>query len=242
MTPATRLVLLIEDDAQIRHIVRTLLQLEQFRVIEAEDGASGLAAARNNKCDLLIIDLGLPDRDGLQIIEQVRRWSAMPIIVLSARSAEADKVAALELGADDYLSKPFGARELIARVQVALRHASSFGGHGALLQIGPWSVDLTARRTQDAAGQSLHLTRTEYRLLEVLHQRLGLVVTHRALLQQVWGPGSAERVAYLRVYLRQLRSKLEPDPTRPRWLLTETGVGYRLVQSEAGSAELTHDA
>lgn len=236
MTLATRLVLLIEDDAQIRHVVRTLLQLEQFRVIEAEDGASGLAAARNHKCDLIIIDLGLPDRDGLQIIEQVRRWSATPIIVLSARSAEADKVAALELGADDYLSKPFGTRELMARVQVALRHAVSAGGNGARLQIGPWHIDLAARRTQDATGRSLHLTRTEYRLLEVLHQRLGLVVTHRALLQQVWGPGSAERIAYLRVYLRQLRNKLEPDPTRPRWLLTDTAVGYRLVQGEVGEA------
>ncbi|HEX4050515.1 MAG TPA: response regulator [Steroidobacteraceae bacterium] len=237
MTLASRLVLLIEDDAQIRHVVRTLLQLEQLGVVEAADGASGLAAARNHKWDLLIIDLGLPDSDGLQIIEQVRRWSAMPIIVLSARSAEADKVAALELGADDYLSKPFGARELVARVRVALRHAGNRGGHGALVQIGPWRIDLTARRTQDAAGGSLHLTRTEYRLLEVLHQRLGLVVTHRALLQQVWGPGSAERIAYLRVYMRQLRSKLEPDPTRPRWLLTDTAVGYRLVQGEAGPSE-----
>ena len=233
MTLASRLVLLIEDDAQIRNVVRTLLQLEQFRVVEAEDAARGLSAARAHKCDLLIVDLGLPDRDGLQIIEQVRSWSGVPVIVLSARSAEADKVKALELGADDYVTKPFGPRELMARVQVALRHASRAGGRGAVLHIGPWQIDLTARRAQDAAGHALHLTPTEYRLLEVLHQRLGLVVTHRALLQQVWGPGSAERIAYLRVYMRQLRGKLEPDATRPRWLLTETGVGYRLVQSDA---------
>ena len=234
MTLASRLVLLIEDDAQIRQVVRTLLQLEQFRVVEAEDGARGLLAARAHKCDLVIVDLGLPDRDGLQIIEQLRRWSAVPIIVLSARSAEADKVAALEFGADDYVTKPFGPRELMARVQVALRHASTAGGHGALLQIGRWRIDLQARRAQDAEGRALHLTPTEYRLLEVLHQRLGLVVTHRALLQQVWGPGSAERTPYLRVYMRQLRAKLEPDATRPRWLLTETGVGYRLVQPDGG--------
>lgn len=235
MTLASRLVLIIEDDARIRQLVRTLLQLEQFRVVEAESAHRGLLAARAHKCDLLIVDLGLPDRDGLQLIEEIRRWSSVPIIVLSARSAEADKVAALELGADDYVSKPFGPRELLARVQVALRHASSAGGHGAALQIGRWHIDLQARCAQDAAGGALHLTPTEYRLLEVLHQRAGLVVTHRSLLQQVWGPGSAERVAYLRVYMRQLRGKLEPDPTRPRWLLTETGVGYRLVQPDSGS-------
>ncbi|HLK71100.1 MAG TPA: response regulator [Steroidobacteraceae bacterium] len=235
MTLASRLVLLIEDDPQIRQVVRTLLQLEQFRIAEAENAAQGLSAARNYKCDLIIIDLGLPDRDGLQVIEQIRSWSAVPIIVLSARTAEADKVSALELGADDYVVKPFGPRELLARVQVALRHAASQGGRGALLRIGPWQVDLQARRTQDASARTLHLTPTEYRLLEVLHERLGLVVTHRALLQRVWGPGSAERVAYLRVYMRQLRSKLEPDPTRPRWLLTETGVGYRLMQPETDS-------
>ncbi len=235
MTLASRLILLIEDDAQIRHLVQTLLQLEQFRVVQAEDGTRGLIAARAYKCDLVIIDLGLPDRDGLQIIGEIRSWSRVPIIVLSARSAEADKVTALELGADDYVTKPFGPRELLARVQVALRHASSAEGRGAALRIGDWHIDLQARRSQDDAGRQLHLTPTEYRLLEVLHQRTGLVITHRALLQQVWGPGSADRVAYLRVYMRQLRAKLEPDPTRPRWLLTETGVGYRLVQADGGA-------
>jgi two-component system KDP operon response regulator KdpE len=225
-------VLIVEDDAQIRSLVRTLLQLDEFRVVEAENAARGLSAARAHKCDLIIVDLGLPDRDGLSIIEEVRRWSSVPIIVLSARSAEADKVSALELGADDYITKPFGPRELVARVQVALRHALRPRDTGATLQIGEWHIDLTARTAQDSGGRQLHLTPIEYRLLEVLQQRDGLVVTHRALLQQVWGPGSTDRVAYLRVYMRQLRAKLEPDPTRPRWLLTETGVGYRLAQPE----------
>ncbi|HEY4971967.1 MAG TPA: winged helix-turn-helix domain-containing protein, partial [Steroidobacteraceae bacterium] len=184
------------------------------------------------KPDLLIVDLGLPDRDGTEVITGVRSWSRVPIIVLSARSDESDKVGALEAGADDYITKPFGARELAARVQVALRHTANAGAAGAALRIGSWHIDLKARSTRDGGGHELHLTPTEYRLLEVLAQHIGLVVTHRALLQQVWGPGSAQQTHYLRVYMKQLRAKLEPDPARPRWLLTETGVGYRLAQPE----------
>ncbi len=232
MTLASRAVLVVEDEPQLRRVLRTLLELENFRVIEAENAQRGLAEARTHKPDLLIVDLGLPDRDGTEVIVGVRSWSRVPIIVLSARSDESDKVAALEAGADDYITKPFGARELSARVQVALRHTASAGAAGATLLIGVWRIDLKARTARDDSGGELHLTPIEYRLLEVLSQHIGLVVTHRTLLQQVWGPGSAQQTHYLRVYMKQLRSKLEPDPARPRWLLTETGVGYRLAQRE----------
>jgi two-component system KDP operon response regulator KdpE len=232
MTVASRVILVIEDEPQIRRVLRTLLELEQFRVIEAENAARGLIEAGNHKPDLAIIDLGLPDRDGLSVIRGIRAWSPMPIIVLSARSDELDKVTALEAGADDYVTKPFGPRELIARLQVALRRAARAGVPEAMLSIGAWRIDLQARLARNAAGELLHLTPIEFRLLEVLAQHVGLVVTHRALLQQVWGPGRAEQTQYLRVYMKQLRAKLEPDPSRPRWLLTETGVGYRLAQPE----------
>jgi two-component system KDP operon response regulator KdpE len=232
MTLASRAVLVVEDEPQLRRVLRTLLELENFRVFEADSAARALVEARTHKPDLLIVDLGLPDRDGSEVISGVRSWSRVPIIVLSARSDEADKVGALEAGADDYVTKPFGARELIARVQVALRHSASAGAAGAVLLIGTWRIDLTARTARDEHGGELRLTPIEYRLLEVLAQHIGLVVTHRTLLQQVWGPGSAQQTHYLRVYMKQLRAKLEPDPARPRWLLTETGVGYRLAQRD----------
>ena len=232
MTVASRAVLIVEDDPQIRRVLRTLLELEQFRIIEAETAELGLRAARTYKPDLIIIDLGLPDRDGMEVITGVRVWSRVPIIVLSARSAEADKVAALEAGADDYISKPFGARELSARVQVALRHSAAAGASGEKIAIGAWLIDLAARTARDDRGGELHLTPIEYRLLEVLAEHIGFVVTHRVLLQQVWGPASTEQTHYLRVYMKQLRAKLEPDPSRPHWLLTETGVGYRLAQRD----------
>jgi two-component system, OmpR family, KDP operon response regulator KdpE len=230
MTTASRTIVLIEDEPQLRRVLRTLLELEQFRVVEAENAQRGLIEARAHKPDLLIVDLGLPDRDGMTVIEDVRQWSRVPIIVLSARAGEADKVAALEAGADDYVTKPFGPRELAARVQVALRHAASRGAAGPTLLIGQWVVDLQARTSRGAQGSELHLTPTEFRLLEVLAEHAGMVVTHRTLLQQVWGPGSVEQTHYLRVFMKQLRAKLEPDPARPHWLLTETGVGYRLLQ------------
>lgn len=237
MTTASRSILVIEDEPQIRRLLRTLLELQQFRVVEAETAARGLSCARSHKPDLIFVDLGLPDRDGVELIREVRAWSRVPIIVLSARSDEADKVLALEAGADDYLTKPFGPRELAARVQVALRHRAESGTGGAHLTVGRWRIDLQARTARDAAGEELHLTPIEYRLLEALAQHAGLVVTHRALLRQVWGPASAQQTHYLRVYMKQLRSKLEPDPTRPQWLLTETGVGYRLVQHEPASPQ-----
>ncbi|HEX4025534.1 MAG TPA: response regulator [Steroidobacteraceae bacterium] len=235
MTTASRCILIIEDEPQIRRVLRTLLELEQFRVIEAGSAGRGIAEARTHKPDLLFVDLGLPDRDGRTVIREVRSWSRVPIIVLSARTDESDKVEALEAGADDYLTKPFGPRELAARVQVALRHTAGggvSGAAGAVVVIGAWSIDLAARTARSADGTELHLTPIEYRLLEVLAQHIGLVVTHRALLQQVWGPGSAQQRHYLRIYLKQLRAKLEPDPAQPQWLLTETGMGYRLVQKD----------
>ena len=232
MTIASRAVLIVEDEPPIRRVLRTLLELEQFRVIEAENAERGLIEARTHKPDLLIVDLGLPDRDGMSVITGVRAWSRVPIIVLSARIDESDKVAALDAGADDYITKPFGARELTARVQVALRHTANAGAAGATLLIGVWKIDLQQRTVRDQNDGELHLTPTEYRLLEVLAEHIGLVVTHRTLLQQVWGPASTQQTHYLRVYMKQLRGKLEPDPARPHWLLTETGVGYRLVQRE----------
>lgn len=232
MTVASRVVLIVEDEPQIRRVLRTLLELEQFRVIEAQNGERGLIEARTHKPDLMIVDLGLPDRDGMSVITGVRAWSRVPIIVLSARVDESDKVAALDAGADDYITKPFGPRELTARVQVALRHTANAGTAGSTLTIGVWTIDLQQRTVRDHNGSELHLTPTEYRLLEVLAEHIGLVVTHRTLLQQVWGPASTQQTHYLRVYMKQLRGKLEPDPARPHWLLTETGVGYRLVQRE----------
>jgi two-component system KDP operon response regulator KdpE len=233
MTVASRAVLIVEDEPQLRRVLRTLLELEQFRVIEAENAERGVLEARSHKPDLLIVDLGLPDRDGMSVIQDVRRWSRVPIVVLSARTEEVAIVRALDAGADDYVTKPFGTRELLARVQVALRHSASAGAAGSVLNIGSWRIDLKARTVHGDAGDELHLTPTEYRLLEVLAEHIGLVVTHRALLQQVWGPGSTQQTHYLRVFMKQLRSKLEPDPARPNWLLTETGVGYRLVQRDA---------
>jgi two-component system, OmpR family, KDP operon response regulator KdpE len=232
MTVASRVILIVEDDAQLRRVLRTLLELDGYRLIESDTAARGLTEARTHKPDLVILDLGLPDQDGMEVISGIREFSTVPILVLSARTDEAGKVAALEGGADDYVTKPVGARELSARVRVALRHHASAALPGARLYVGVWEIDLQARTTQDAQGAQLHLTPIEYRLLEVLSQHLGLVVTHRALLKQVWGPASTEQTHYLRVYIKQLRAKLEPEPSQPRWLLTETGVGYRLVQRD----------
>jgi two-component system KDP operon response regulator KdpE len=232
MTNASRAILVVEDEPQLRRVLRTLLELEKFRVIEAENAERGVVEARSHKPDLLIVDLGLPDRDGMSVIHDVRAWARVPIIVLSARTEEAAVVAALDAGADDYVTKPFGARELMARVQVALRRSASAGAAGSTLIVGSWQIDLKARTVRDDSGSELHLTPTEFRLLEVLAEHLGLVVTHRTLLQQVWGPGSTQQTHYLRVFMKQLRSKLEPNPARPDWLLTETGVGYRLVQRD----------
>lgn len=200
-------------------------------MFEADAVARGLIEAATRKPELIILDLGLPDGDGLDLIRSVRAWSGMPIIVLSARVDERDKVEALDLGANDYLTKPFGIAELLARVRAALRHQPQLGGPDAKVRFGNVSVDLTARRTVKN-GAEVHLTQREYRLLLALLSQPGKVLTHRQLLRDVWGPAHVEHSHYLRVYMGHLRHKLEDDPARPRFLLTETGVGYRFLPDE----------
>ncbi|MGC3982374.1 MAG: response regulator [Steroidobacteraceae bacterium] len=230
---ATRAVLIVEDDAKIRQLLRTMLEVEAFRVIEAENGERAIIAAKSHRPDLAIVDLGLPDIDGVRVIKSIREWSLMPILVLSARTDEEQKVQALENGADDYVTKPFGGREFIARVRVALRRSLQSGDAPiAGIRIGRWGIDLQKRLISNDDGETLHLTPIEFRLLEVLLKHAGLVVTHRQLLLQGWGPDSVEQVHYLRVYIKQLREKLEEDPMRPRHLLTETGVGYQLITDD----------
>lgn len=233
MTNASRAVLLIEDDSEIRAVLRSVLELEHFRVIEAGTGARGLTEWQSHRPDLAIIDLGLPDCDGVEVIRRARAWSRIPVVVLSARTQEEQIVAALEAGADDYITKPFGMRELVARLRVALRHGvRASDGEVRIWKLGRWKVDLEKREITGAGGERLHLTPIEFRILEVLCSHPGRVVTHRQLLSQAWGPGHVEQTHYLRGYMKQLRSKLEDDPSRPRHLLTETGVGYRLVTEE----------
>jgi two-component system KDP operon response regulator KdpE len=222
-------ILVVEDEPEIRRFLRSALGAEGYRVVEAETGARGAIEAGTQKPDLAIVDLGLPDVDGVEVIRRIRAWSPMPIVVLSARAREQAKVEALDAGADDYVTKPFGVGELLARVRVALRHAARTAGTGAtVLRLGVVEADLEHRRVT-RAGREVHLTPLEFRLLACLAQHLGLVVTHRQLLKQVWGPSHVEHTHYLRIYMKQLRDKLEDDPVRPRHLVTETGVGYRLL-------------
>ena len=229
MSPAVPVILLVEDEKEIRRFVRMALETEGCRVIEAEGCKRGLIEAGTRKPELLILDLGLPDGDGVEFIRDLRGWSSMPVIVLSARSQEADKIQALDAGADDYLTKPFGVGELLARVRAALRRLSHAGDTGGtLVKFGEVSVDLV-RRVVEKAGQPVHLTPIEYRLLALLINNTGKVLTHRQILREVWGPTYVESSHYLRVYMGHLRQKLEDDPTRPRYIITETGVGYRFV-------------
>jgi two-component system KDP operon response regulator KdpE len=222
-------IVAIEDDPQIRRFLRTGLESRGFQIHEAETGAQGLAEAANRRADLVLLDLGLPDMDGVEIVRKIREWSALPVIVLSARASETDKVAALDAGADDYLTKPFGLGELLARIRVALRHAQTGPQDGGgVFSVANLKVDLAQRRVH-VDGKEVHLTPIEYRLLAVLVKYAGRVLTHRQLLKEVWGPGYVERSHYLRVHMASLRHKLEADPARPRFLLTEIGVGYRLA-------------
>ena len=223
-------VVVIEDEPQIRRFVRTALEAEGWLVHEADTAKKGLTEAGTRKPDLLVLDLGLPDGNGLDLIRDVRGWSAVPIIVLSARSDEADKIAALDAGADDYLTKPFGVGELLARVRANLRRprATALEDADPVFRFGEVEVDRTARLVR-RAGVEVHLTPIEYRLLSVLMANTGRVLTHRQLLREVWGPSHAEQSHYLRIYMGHLRQKLEADPTQPRHLLTETAVGYRLL-------------
>lgn len=230
MNAPAPLILVIEDEPQIRRLLRTNLDNEGYRVVEADTGERGAIEAASHKPDLVMVDLGLPDIDGVEVVRRIRSWSGVPIIILSARSAEADKIAALDAGADDYVTKPFGVGELAARLRVALRHAarSALPGGASTLKFGDVELDLE-RRSVHRAGAGVHLTPIEFRLLACLARHAGMVLTHRHLLREVWGPSHVDQSHYLRIYMKQLRHKLEADPARPRHLLTETGVGYRLM-------------
>lgn len=232
MSASRPVVLVIEDEPQIRSFLRTALDAHGFEVLEADSGSRGLADASARNPDCVILDLGLPDMDGVEVIHQFRVRSPLPIIVLSARVQELDKIAALDAGADDYVTKPFGLGELLARLRVALRHAATAdaGAQSTVLEAGELRVDLSARRVT-LSGKVIHLTPTEYRLLSTLMKHAGKVLTQRFLLKEVWGPGYVERPHYVRIYMANLRHKLEADPTRPVLLLTETGIGYRLAQN-----------
>ena len=220
---------IVEDEPQIRRFVRAALEAEHWRVFEAATVRQGLVEAGTRRPDLVILDLGLPDGDGVDYLRDLRAWSQVAVIVLSARTDEADKIAALDAGADDYLTKPFGIGELMARVRVALRrHQKAAEPGSAAFSFGKVMVDFTTRRVRRDGGL-VHLTPIEFRLLGVLIANVGRVLTHRALLREVWGPSHSGHTHYLRVYMGQLRQKLEDDPAQPRHLLTETGVGYRLI-------------
>jgi two-component system KDP operon response regulator KdpE len=228
-------VLVIDDDAGLVRALQINLAARDYRVSTASDGTSGLRAMARDHPDAVIVDLGLPDMDGADVIRGVRGWSQVPIIVLSARDQEAQKVDALDAGADDYVSKPFGMNELLARLRAAIRRARP-GADEPVIDTGDFLVDLAAKQVRLAAGTEVRLTPTEWQLLEVLARNRGRLVTRRQLLQEVWGPAYETETHYLRVFMAQLRRKLEPDPTRPRHLLTEPGMGYRLRDAEPTSA------
>jgi two-component system KDP operon response regulator KdpE len=229
-TGAPSLVLVIEDEPSIRKFLRAALESHGYAYAEAGTGADGIAQAAARVPDLLLLDLGLPDLDGLEVVRRIRSWSAAPIIVLTARGKERDKVLALDSGADDYVTKPFSMPELLARMRVAFRHRARVLSEAevTVIEAGPVRIDL-ARRRVTAGGADVALTPIEFRLLSMLARHAGRVLTHEFLLREVWGPTSTSQHHYLRVYMAQLRHKLEPDPGRPRILLTETGVGYRMA-------------
>jgi two-component system, OmpR family, KDP operon response regulator KdpE len=229
MTQAMHLILVIEDDAAIREVLRALLASGGFRVMEAATAARGEVESRAGKPDLLLVDLGLPDGDGLTVIRNVRSWSSVPIIVLSARTMEDQKVAALDAGADDYMTKPFGAAELLARVRAALRRNVRGDDQAPLLEFGATRVDLHRRDAHGPDGP-VHLTPLEYRVLECLARHSGMIVMQTQLIREVWGPTHLKDSRGLRVCIKNLRTKLEPLPHRPQYLVTEVGLGYRLRQ------------
>jgi two-component system KDP operon response regulator KdpE len=219
-------ILVIDDENQIRRFLKIALEAQDFILLEAATAHDGLVQAAMHRPDLVILDLGLPDGDGLDTLRQLREWADVPVIVLSVRNAEDDKIALLDAGADDYLTKPFSAGELIARIRVALRHSVPAAKEG-VFRDGPLEVDLTVR-TVRVSGQPVKLTATEYDLLRMFVRHAGKVLTHRQILKEIWGATSGEEMQYLRVYVSQLRRKIETDPANPRLILTETGVGYRL--------------
>ena len=229
MAEVAPLVLLVEDEPQMRRFLRAALEGNGYRLIESTTARDGLGQAAGRNPDVILLDLGLPDADGIDVTRRIREWGTTPIVVISARGKEQDKVAALDAGADDYLTKPFGVGELLARLRVALRHStrSADGQATPVFSVGDLNVDLAARRVRLGEAE-VHLTPTEYKLLATLVRYAGRVVTHRQLLKEVWGPNAIEHTHYLRVYMTHLRHKVEHDATRPRYLVTEPGVGYRL--------------
>ncbi len=229
MTDEKELILLIEDEPQMRRFLRITLQGHGYRLVEAATAQEGLMQAATRNPDVVLLDLGLPDLDGLEVTARLREWTQTPIVVISAREQEQDKVKALDAGADDYLTKPFSAEELMARIRVALRHVArqTAGKQEPVFVLQNLRIDL-AQRQVFIDDTEIHLTPIEYKLLTVLVRHAGKVITHRQLLQEVWGPAHVNEVQYLRVYMTQLRHKLESDPTRPRFLMNEPGIGYRL--------------
>jgi two-component system, OmpR family, KDP operon response regulator KdpE len=228
-------VLVVDDEVQIRRFLRTGFELDGFAVTEAETGTEALRQATLKPSDLVILDLGLPDMDGAEVLERLRAWSGVPLIVLSVRGSEAEKVRLLELGADDYVVKPFGMAELLARAHSAMRRQLRRAGSEPVVKFGPLAIDFTARAVF-VNDVRLTLTPKEYRLLQTLAQHSGNVVTHQFLLREVWGDEHVEDTHYLRIFVRKLRRKIEADPTQPRILLTELGVGYRLVSADHPAA------
>jgi two-component system, OmpR family, KDP operon response regulator KdpE len=225
-------ILIIDDEPQILRAIRTILTEKGYRVTTASRGEEGLTLAAASEPDIVILDLGLPDLDGVEVCTRLREWTQIPIIILSVRDSERDKVAALDKGADDYLTKPFSIEELLARVRVALRHSTRIrGSQDTVVRAGPITIDL-AWHFVKRGEEDVKLTATEYKLLAYLAANHGRVLTHQSILTQVWGPADADHTEYLRVYMRQLRKKLEVDPDRPRYILTEPGIGYRFIADE----------
>jgi two-component system KDP operon response regulator KdpE len=230
------LILVIEDEAAMRRFLRVSLESNGYRWVEAETARDGLAQAASRNPDLVLLDLGLPDDDGLNVTARLREWAAMPIIVISARGQEEDKVRALDAGADDYLTKPFGVNELLARMRVALRHArGSAAASTPVLEFGGLKLDLD-RREVFVDAKEVHLTPIEYKLLALLAKHAGKVLTHRQILKDVWGPNQSEHTHYVRVHMAELRKKVEANPARPTYIVTEPGVGYRLRDKPAEEA------
>lgn len=226
-------ILIVDDERPVRRLLRTILG-QDFDISEAETGEEGIRMAATTSPDLVLLDLGLPDIDGITVIRRLREWSAIPILVLSARGQEPDKVVALDTGADDYLTKPFSAAELLARIRVSLRHRAQTSSQSpeSIVVLGALAIDL-ARRTVHRDGVELHLTPIEWKLLAVLARHVGMVMTHRQILKEVWGPGVGDRTHYLRVHMASLRRKIESNPNLPELLRTETGVGYRLCEKRS---------
>jgi two-component system, OmpR family, KDP operon response regulator KdpE len=234
MTEVGSLVLVVEDEPQMRRFIRASLTAHGYRLVEAETAAEAHRLATSHNPELILLDLGLPDGDGLDVTRDLRQWCVAPIIVISARGREDDKVDALDAGADDYLTKPFGVKELLARMRVALRHASTRNGGPPVqvLEFADLKLDLTRREVQ-IAGAEVHLTPIEYKLLVLLAQNAGKVMTHRQILREVWGPQQSNQAHHVRVHMAELRKKIEPDPARPKLIVTEPGVGYRLRDQQA---------